>query len=164
MAAVIAAAIAAIVATFGYVTTARAKLLEDRRATYAAALSKVLDYEALPHRIRRRPDSSCATRGKIGELITDIQRDMRHYSMLLWIDSDQLGMAYDALVAKAQGVCEKYRTEAWGKPPPDADEQMGYPELYQVNDSEQRDLCIKYMREHLALWSWKQVMLTVRKP
>jgi hypothetical protein len=65
MTAIIAALIAAAVATFGYVITARAKLLEDRRKTYAEALAAVHAYQELPHRIRRRPDSSPATLDKL---------------------------------------------------------------------------------------------------
>jgi hypothetical protein len=156
MVTVIAAVIAAIVATFGYVATVRAKLLEDRRVTYAAALGKVVDYEELPHRIRRRADSEAATRNKLGDVITDLQRDMGHFSMLLRIDSDQLGMAYDALVARAQAKCERYRTEAWQMPPADSDKKMSYTETYPINDTEQRDYCVKLMREQLALWPWKR--------
>jgi|SRR5215469_1317610 len=158
MAALIAAIIAATVATFGYVITARAKLLEDKRRTFAAALGKVLDYQELPHRIRRRADSEAATRGALGTLITDLQRDMDHYHMLLLIDSEKMGRAYFALVRKSQEKGKKYRDQAWQALPATSDEKMSYPELYKVDDDVQRTLCLELMRKQLVLLPWRQLL------
>jgi hypothetical protein len=88
---VIAAIIAAAVATFGYVITARAKLLEDRRKTYAEALAAVHAYQELPHRIRRRPNSSQTILDGLGTVISDIQRDLDFYKSLLYLDSPNSG-------------------------------------------------------------------------
>ena len=87
MATVIVAIIAASVATFGYFITARAKLLEDRRKTYAEALAAVQAYQELPHRIRRRPDSEPKTLGDLGIVISDIQRDLDFYKSLLYLEA-----------------------------------------------------------------------------
>src|SRR5436853_7906545 len=116
MATIIAAAIAAAVATFGYVITARAKLVEDRKKTYAEALAAVYAYQELPHRIRRRPDSSPETLRELGTLISDIQRDLDFYKSLLNLDSLELGAAYNALVQTSRDQGKKYRDEAWKQP------------------------------------------------
>jgi hypothetical protein len=157
----IAAVIAATVATLGYMITARAKLLEDRRTIYAAALSKVLDYQELPHRIRRRADSGAATRGQLGAFITDLQRDMDHYHMLLSIDSEKMGDAYLALMRRSQGSCAEYRKEAWEAPPATTDKEMSYLEPYSFDDDEERKRCLKVMREQLVLLPWKQAVRRV---
>jgi hypothetical protein len=112
MAVVIAAIIAASVATFGYVITARAKLLEDRRKTYAEALAAVHAYQELPHRIRRRPDSSPMTLDAMGTVISDIQRDLDFYKSLLYLDSPEVGDMYNALVQTSRDQGRKYRDEA----------------------------------------------------
>ena len=112
MATIIAALVAAVVATFGYVITARAKLLEERRKTYAAALAAVCDYQELPYRIRRRPDSSAATRAALGMIISDVQRDLDFHDQLLELDSPKLGLAYRALVEKSRRIGKPHRDEA----------------------------------------------------
>src|SRR5689334_9773248 len=128
MAGIYAAVIAAIVATFGYVVTARSKLLEDRRKTYAAALGTVLEYQGLPHRIRRRPDPTPATRGTLGAQISNLQRDMEHYVSLMDLDSDEMGRAYRALVMKSRMVGRDDRESAWNCAPAISDKDMSYPE------------------------------------
>jgi hypothetical protein len=152
MAAIIAASIAAAVATFGYVITARAKLLEDRRKTYAEALAAVYAYQELPHRIRRRPDSSPETLRDLGTLISDIQRDLDFHKSLLNLDSPKLGEAYNALVQTSRDQGKKYRDEAWQQPP-----AMSYPERYRYKVKVERDRCLKRMRQHLRslplLWN-----------
>jgi hypothetical protein len=146
MATVIAAIIAASVATFGYVITARAKLLEDRRKTYADALAAVHAYQELPHRIRRRPDSESKTLADLGAVISDIQRDLDFYKSLLYLDSPKLGAAYNAFAQASRDQGKKYRDEAWQQPP-----AMSYPETYRFKVKAQRDLCLKRMRQHLRL-------------
>jgi hypothetical protein len=154
MPAVIAALVAATVATFGYVITARSRLLEDRRRTYAAALGTVRAYQGLPHRIRRRPDSEATTRGALGTLISDLQRDMDHYWMLLKVDSEELGRAYYALVVKSRQKGKTYRDHAWQQPPASTDDEMSYPEHYSVDDNVQISLCLDLMRKQLRLLPW----------
>ncbi len=151
MATIIAALVAAVVATFGYVITARAKLLEERRKTYAAALAAVCDYQELPYRIRRRPDSSAATRAALGIIISDVQRDLDFHDQLLELDSPKLGLAYRALVEKSRRIGEPHRDEAWARPPANEDKAMSFPEEYRYEDDDQWDFCRQRMREQLRM-------------
>jgi hypothetical protein len=151
VATIIAAIIAASVATFGYVITARAKLLEQRRRTYAAALAAVEAYKQLPYRIRRRPDDSSATRGALGTAISDIQRDLDFYRRLLDLDSPKLGNAYYALVQASRDQGKQHRDEAWKQPPANKDEAMSFPERYSYGDLDHELDCLKQMRRHLRL-------------
>ncbi len=151
MATIIAALVAAAVATFGYAITARAKLLEERRKTYAAALAAVCDYQELPYRIRRRPDSSAATRAALGMIISDIQRDLDFHDQLLELDSPKLGLAYRALVEKSRRIGKPHRDEAWARPPANEDKAMSFPEEYRYEDDDQWDFCRQRMREQLRM-------------
>lgn len=151
MATVIAAVIAALVATFGYTLTVRAKILEDRRKTYASALAAVESYKELPYRIRRRADSTAATRNTLGSAISDAQRDLDYYKNLLCLDSPAVGRAYYALVRVARINGNKKRASAWREPPALSDEKMAYPERYQTKDEEQMNFCLKLMSQELRL-------------
>jgi hypothetical protein len=151
MATIIAALVAASVATFGYVITVWAKLLEDRRNTYAQALAAVHAYQELPYRIRRRPDSSPATRGELGKVISEVQKDLDFYISLLKLDSHQLGDAYEALVQASREKGKEHRDEAWKQPPARRDTAMGFPEIYEYEDEAEAELCIERMRQHLRL-------------
>ena len=146
MATVIAALIAATIATLGYVITARAKLIEDRRKTYAAALAAVQAYQELPHRIRRRPDSEPKTLSDLGTIISDVQRDLDFYKNLLYLDSPDLGDEYEALAQAYRDQGKKYRDEAWQQSP-----AMSYPEPYRFRVAAETNSCIKKMRQHLRL-------------
>jgi hypothetical protein len=158
MATIIAALIAALVATFGYMVAARAKLLEGRRNTYAEALAAVYAYQELPYRIRRRPDSSAATRGELGKAISEVQRDLDFHTSLIRLDSPQLGDAYDALVQASRENGKEYRDNAWEQAPAQGDLAMGFPEIYMYDDEAEVELCIKRMRQHLRLLplSWNR--------
>src|SRR6266446_804476 len=151
MATIIAALVAAVVATFGYVITARAKLLEERRKTYAAALAAVCDYQELPYRIRRRPDSSAATRAALGMIISDVQRDLDFHDQLLELDSPKLGLAYRALVEKSRRIGKPHRDEAWARSPANEDKAMSFPEEYRYEDDDQWDFCRQRMCEQLRM-------------
>jgi len=151
MATIIAALVAAAVATFGYAITARAKLLDDRRKTYAAALAAVCDYQELPYRIRRRSDSSAATRAALGTTISDIQRDLDFHNQLLELDSPKLGRAYRALVETSRGTGKPHRDEAWAQPPANEDKAMSFAKEYRYEDDDQWEFCRLRMREHLRL-------------
>ncbi len=158
MATIIAALVAAAVATLGYVITARAKLLEDRRKTFAVALTAVHAYQELPYRIRRRPDSTTATRAALGTTISDIQRDLDFHRRLLELDSPKLGRAYYALVQKSRAVGKSYRDRAWEHLPAGEDKAISFPEEYRYDDEEQVAFCLEQMRRHLRLlplW-WNQ--------
>ncbi|HEY7261452.1 MAG TPA: hypothetical protein VH589_08215 [Trebonia sp.] len=143
---VIAALIAAAVATFGYVITARTKFLKDRRKTYAEALAAVHAFQELSHRIRRRPDSNPTTIDKLGTIVSGIQRDLDFYRSLLYLDSRELGDAYYALAQASRDQEKKLRDEAWAQPP-----AMSYPEPYRFKVRVERELCLERMRQHLRL-------------
>jgi hypothetical protein len=151
MGTIIAALIAASVATFGYMITARSKLLEERAKRYAAALSAVHAYQELPYRIRRRPDSCAVTRGTLGTTISDIQLELDFHRRLLELDSPMLGREYFALVQKSRELGKPYRDTAWKEPPATRDERMGFPEEYRYETDDQMKICLAQMRHHLRL-------------
>src|SRR4051794_23267516 len=91
---IVTAFVAASTASVGYVITNRAKLTEGRRATYANALLAVETYKGLPYRIRRRTDSKPETRGELGALISDAERDLDYYMLLLGLDRDEVALAF----------------------------------------------------------------------
>ncbi|HZI74890.1 MAG TPA: hypothetical protein VFD73_12875 [Gemmatimonadales bacterium] len=143
MVTLIAAVIAAIVATIGYAVTVRAKLLEDRRKTYADALAAVHAYQSLPHRIRRRDDGSSEA-ASLGHEISTIQQNLDYYRNLLYLDSPELGDGYTALVQASRDQGKKYRDQAWERPP-----ALSYPETYRYKVTDEMNLCLRRMRRHL---------------
>src|SRR5450432_332879 len=80
---VVAASIAAITASVGYIVTNRAKRVETRQEMYARALLAVQLYKHLPYRIRRRTDSKPETRSQLGVLISAAECDLDYYMALL---------------------------------------------------------------------------------
>jgi hypothetical protein len=150
MTTIVAALVAAVVATIGYVLAARAKLLEDRRRTYALALAAVGSYKELPHRIRRRADASTETRKELGTEISNVQRDLDYFAQLLRLDSEALGRSYRGVVLCVWQLGKEYRDHAWEQPPANTDDGMGYDETYKHSDEEDQEWCIRQMRPSAA--------------
>ena len=160
----VAALIAATVATFGYLLNARAKRLEDRRRTYAAALSAVSAYNELPHRIRRRPDSEPATRGRLGDVISNTQHDLFTYRWLLTLESPAVGRQYDALVKMVWSFGKQHRAKAWATAPAESDDDCTYDEIYRVDADEEVEYCLEAMRQNLRLLAIPEPPFTRRRP
>lgn len=150
-AAVLAAIVAATAASIGYYLTTRLKLLESRRTEYARALTAISNYKDLPYRIRRRPDSSTATRKELGAAINDVQRDINFHESWLELQSPPVARAYRALAYAVRKDGARLRKEAWMEPPADKDADMDFSDTYEFNDEEEQLLCINRMRSTLRL-------------
>jgi len=149
---ILTAFVAAFTASVGYFLTNRAKLVEERRSTYANALMAVESYKNLPYRIRRRTDSQPSTRGTLGMLISDSERDLNYYMAFLELDSDDVSGRFRALATNARLKGTKARAEAWEAPPVSEDSGMPFKDYFKYDDDHQIEMCKTAMRKHLRLF------------
>ena len=65
--------LAGVVAIFGYTITNAMNRIERRSRIYADAILALVQFQDLPFRVRRRSDSSDATRTIVGQRVRDVQ-------------------------------------------------------------------------------------------
>src|SRR5690242_1806090 len=95
--ALIATVVAGSVAVLGYVVTQQMGRRDRKAKFYAEALLAVKDFEELPYRIAKRPDTSPATRERLGTMVNDAFVKVSFYQAWLRIDSPRVGASYDLL-------------------------------------------------------------------
>jgi len=149
MATVLAAAVAAAAALAGYWLTYVSKQSESKAETYARALAAVEAYKQLPYRICRRGDSTPDVRGELGKIIGDVQQDLAFYRRFLRLDSEAVGLAYDALVDKVYASGRGFRAQAWQRSPASEDNEMDISTAFNYNDAFEQQACLHAMRREL---------------
>jgi hypothetical protein len=150
---IVTAFVAASTASVGYFITNRAKLTEGRRATYASALLAVETYKGLPYRIRRRTDSKPEVRGELGALISDAERDLDYYMLLLDLDRNEVALRFRALAVTARMKGTVKREEAWSAAPISTDAEMRFKDEYGYDDEHEIAMCKAAMFRRLRLWA-----------
>jgi hypothetical protein len=146
---VMAAAVAAAAALTGYWLTYVSKRSESKAESYAKALAAVEAYKQLPYRICRRGESTPEVRGNLGKAIGDVQQDIAFYRRFLQLDSEAVGLAYDALVDKVFANGSGFRAEAWRMPPALEDKDMDISTVFDWNDTFEQRACLLAMRKEL---------------
>jgi len=98
------AAIAGLVALTGYFLTQFANRRERKGKSYAEALAAVRQYQELPYLIRRRSESTSATRTALAQQISDVMAKLGFYQAWLQMDSDTTSTAYNDLIAQTRKI------------------------------------------------------------
>jgi hypothetical protein len=145
----IAAALAAMAALIGYWMTYRAKRTETKAESYAKALAAVEAYKQLPYRIRRRTSADANTRAELERLISDVEQEIAFYRRWLLLDSERVGLAYDALVRRVYKVGSDFRREAWMQDPAKTDDAMAFKGAFEYRDQLEQRACLIAMQREL---------------
>lgn len=145
----LAAIVAAAAALVGYWLTYVSKRSDSKAETYARALAAVEAYKQLPYRICRRAESTPQVRGNLGSVIGDVQQDLAFYRRFLRLDSEAVGLAYDALVDKVYESGGDFRAEAWRTPPAPEDKDMNISGAFDYKDDFEQRTCLLAMRREL---------------
>jgi NTP pyrophosphatase (non-canonical NTP hydrolase) len=147
----LAAAIAAAVAVFGYVINQNADRRAKKAQFYAEALRAVKELEEMPYRVAKRKDSSPETREKLGSEISDIFVDISFYLSWLRIDSSLIGEAYALMARSATSACEQQLRYAWGLPIITDDKDVGLDNHFFGRDKSAQVVCVAAMHNELKL-------------
>jgi hypothetical protein len=126
------AVIAAVVGALVNIALARRKSLEEERArvrtTFAEALQAVAEYKELPYAIRRRrEDQAPEERVRLSEALREVQARLSYYTAWTRAESEQVGRAYETLVAELRKIAGKACHDAWLAPPANEDKDMNFP-------------------------------------
>lgn len=149
----LAAAIAAAVAVFGYVISQSADRRAKKAQFYAEALRAIKELEEMPYRVAKRKDSSPETREKLGSKISDIFVDISFYLSWLRIDSPLIGDAYALMAGSAISASEQQLRYAWGLPIITEDKDVGLNEQFFGRDKPAQVVCMAAMHNELKLSS-----------
>lgn len=124
IATVVAAALAAAVAVYGYSRQQRAARRDQRAAGYAEALRAVEDYLEAPYLIRRR-DGSPAARRAVTDHISGVQSRIKLHESWLAIHSPAaVKAAYADFVTAARTEAGAQMTAAWRRRPTTRDRDV----------------------------------------
>jgi hypothetical protein len=145
----LAAVVAAAAALVGYWLTYVSKRSDSKAETYAKALAAVEAYKQLPYRICRRAESTPDVRGSMGKVIGDVQQDLAFYRLFLRLDSETVGLAFDALVDKVYASGGEFRAKAWRTPPAPEDKDMNISAAFDYNDAFEQRACLLAMQKQL---------------
>jgi hypothetical protein len=146
-------ALAAVLLTaVGYLITQRTARRDRLAKSYAEALEAVAAYEELPYRIRRRAGMNY--REELGRRISDVQESLFFHRAWIKLESEAAGDAYDALVRKAKQRGGRYRKQAWGEPMANDDASMHFEGEYTYENENEREACVRAMRNELNRWRW----------
>ena len=110
---IVAAGIAALVATGGYLFGQRAQRRERRSRVYAEALRTLRDLEAVPYAIWRRGDDSPEAVRLLGALQSDRFAAAHYYGQLLRIEIPWVGEIYHQLQFRVRRQTLHNARTAW---------------------------------------------------
>lgn len=121
---VIAAVITGLVAIFVLWVNQHQARRDSRGKDFAAALAAVERYAELSYRILRRQDSTSEVRGRIAEVIHEVQQDLLFHRSWVRIQSPRVADVYDSLLEITRREAGSVMTEAWSGAPIKTDEDM----------------------------------------
>jgi hypothetical protein len=149
----LAAAIAAVVAVFGYIINQNADRRAKKAQFYAEALRAVKELEEMPYRVAKRKESSSGIREKLGSEISNVFVDISFYLSWLKIDSPLVGEAYGLMARSAIDASEQQLHYAWGLPIMANDKDVGLNDKFFDREKPAQDVCIAAMRNELKVSS-----------
>lgn len=150
----LAAAIAAMVAVFGYMLNQEANRKDRKTRFYAEALRAIKELEEMPYRIAKRKDSSPETRASLGREVNDIFINVSFYLAWLGIDSPLVGRAYELLAARAIQCGEQQRKHAWKSSVRTNDDDFELGEFYSYATEHELSICTTVMRRELSFFTF----------
>ena len=122
--------IAGLVALTGYLLNQSANRRERKSKVFAEALEAIRDYQELPYKIRRRPDSDGGTRAELGRHTGDVVSKLWYYRAWLETESPLVSIAYRDLMAETKRYGGLYRAAAWSEPIISLDSDAGLTDKY----------------------------------
>jgi hypothetical protein len=143
--------LAAVVAILGYTITHATNRVERRSRTYADAISALVQFQNLPHRIRRRSDGSDVTRALISEHVRNVHEALSYHVVLLRLDSPKVGAVFDELVKHTREEGARHRRDAWASHPATSDAEMANAIRYQYHNEAELEKCIALMQRELSI-------------
>lgn len=146
-----AAALAALVAVWGYRREQWTKRRDALRTLFSEALRAVSDYQELPYLIRRRSKTSPMTAAELIARASDVQTRLDLHVARLQLESSELGEAYLHLVRTVRSEAGPQMTDAWRSPTIRSDKGVPLGLAYPRDATERaRAACLVVMRAHLA--------------
>jgi hypothetical protein len=162
-----AAVIAAVVGALVNLWLARRKGAEDERArvraTFAEAYEAVAQYKEFPYAIRRRRDNDPAgERVRLSDALREVQARLSYYTLWVKAESDDVGAAYDDLVANLRRVVGRACHDAWEAPPASSDAEMNIgPDVVDLRAlTSYEHAYVQAVHDHLQ--SWKRLRRRLR--
>jgi hypothetical protein len=151
---ILAAILAALVATIGYWAARQGQRNDQRASLYAEALDAVDKYMNVPFLVYWRADSTPDTRSRLHDITQERILKMLYYRGLLRLHSPLVAEAYNALVTKTRAESSVYRQRAWKVPvaKDDAEYYQDSP-AYDYHNEQEYTLCVEAMRGELSFFS-----------
>ena len=143
--------LAAVVAILGYTITNAINRVERRSRIYADAILALVRLQNLPYRIRRRCDSTDATRALLSAQVRDAQEALSYHVVLLRLDSPRVGAVFDELVRHTRKEGAEYRRDAWASRPATRDADMCSVIRYDYHNETELEKCIVLMQRELSI-------------
>jgi hypothetical protein len=154
----------AAIALLGYWNTQHLQRRDRRGVMYAEAMAAMRAFEQAPYLIRRRADSTGATRAEVAVKLIDANTRVTYSEKLLLMDSQAVGGAYGLLATVTKDQVRVHRAEAWRTPVISHDEQVPDSTMQYPYDNEPEwALCVVAMRRELAPLGWMRRRKTLRE-
>ena len=150
---VVAASIAALVATGGYLLAQRAARRERKSRVYAEALRALRDLESLPWTIWRRGDDSPEAVRQLGALQSERFAAAHYYSQLLAIETPWIGEIYYQLQRRVRRQTSNNSRTAWLDSPRGTGPLWAAPSFLDDTAPELR-LCLQAMQADVGWTGW----------
>ena len=142
---------------------------KDRlRKDFAEALAAVERYAELPYRILRRQDSTAETRGRIAELVHEVQQDILFHKSWIRIQSPEVAKVYEELLRAMREEAGVAMSQAWNTAPITRDNDMPlgtgfkFPRMAEQRGNyvkavrwQLQPRVLRWARERLILWLTK---------
>lgn len=143
---------------------------DQLRKDFAEALAAVERYAELPYRILRRQDSTPEIRGRVAELVHEVQQDILFYKSWVRIQSPEVAEVYDTLLRAMREEAGAAMTQAWNTAPITRDDDMPlgtgfrFPLMAEQRGKyveavrwQLQPAIVRWAREHLIPWLTKHV-------
>lgn len=130
---------------------------------YAEAMAAMRAFEQAPYLVRRRADSTGATRAEVAVRLIDLNTRVTYHEKLLLMDSPTVGAAYGLLASTTKNQVREHRDKAWRAPIISDDEYVPDSTMQYPYDNElEWDLCISAMRRELTTLAWLRRPVTMK--
>jgi len=117
-------------------------------------MAALFRYEQTPYLIRRRCESTAASRAALIEMISAAAAEIDLRRSLLELDAPIVGLAYNLLIGKTAPAVQQYRVLSWQAAPISRDEDIPGTAFDIAYDNKvERDLCLQLMHGELRMLS-----------
>lgn len=149
LATVLAALVAALVATSGY-GALQAIARRDRQARrFADAFGAAYEFQQVPFHVLRRGASDPATRQAIGDIQIKASSTVRYHAALLSVEAPLAAAAYHVLFDRMRSRSAVFSAWAWVRQPASSDEETSVLAPFWYGYDEEVELLMRAMRLEL---------------